>query len=135
MQGPETITTHLAALELNSLGQPQAWFTVNQWVVGDYWQPADDTIRLFSDWKITTPDEGRGKNIAAICHRWLAAYLKLNLSATIYPLLQERDTLLDQLVDSIPEANVLEERSHEILGYQRIDFFSQLDAWKNFARN
>jgi hypothetical protein len=130
LQGPETITTHLAALELNALGEPQAWFAVNQWVVGDYWQPADDTIRLFSDWKITTPDEGRGKNIQAICHQWLAAYLKLNLSATISPLLQERDALLDRLVDSNPDVNVLEDKSHEILSYQGIDFNAQLDAWK-----
>lgn len=130
LQGPETITTHLAALELNSLGEPQGWFAVNQWVVGDYWQPADDTIRLFRDWEIATPDEGRGKNIPEICHRWLTAYLKLNLSATIYPLLRERDALLDRFVDSYPGTNVLEDRACEVLGYRRINFNSQLDTWQ-----
>lgn len=130
LQPSDTISTHLAALALNSLGEPQSWFAVNQWVVGDYWQPADDTIRLFSDWGITTPDEGRGKNIPEICHQWLAAYLKLNLSATISPLLRERDALLDRLVDLNPDVNILEDKSHEILSYQEIDFNSQLDAWK-----
>jgi hypothetical protein len=41
--------------------------------------------------------------------------------------------LLEQLVDSNPDANVLEDRSPEILGYQRIDFSSQLDAWEKFS--
>lgn len=130
LQGSETITTHLAALELNALGKPEAWFVVNQWVVGDYWQPADETVQLFRDWKITNPDEGRGEDVPEICHRWLAAYLRLNLSATIYPLLRERDALLDRLVDSHPGTNVLEDKSHEVLGYQGIDFHAQLRAWK-----
>jgi hypothetical protein len=131
LQGSKTITTHLAALELNALGQPQAWFVVNQWVVGDYWQPADDTIRLFRDWKITTPDEGRGKDIPKLCHQWLSAYLKLNLVSIIYPLLRERDKVLDKLIDAYPGENVLEDRTHEVLGYQLVEFNSQLDSWKN----
>jgi hypothetical protein len=126
----ETISTHLAALELNALGEPCAWFVVNQWVVGDYWQPAEETIRLFSDWKITTPDEGRGKNIPELCHQWLSAYLKLNLASIIYPLLLERDDVLDKLIDAFPGVNVLEERAHEVLGYQSVEFNVQLEAWK-----
>ncbi len=125
----ETITTHLAALELNMLGEPQAWFAVNQWVVGDYWQPADETIRLFRDWKIIIPDEGRGADIPEIFHNWLATYLKLNLSTTIYPLLRRRDLLLDKLVETFPDMNVLEDRSHEVLGYEKIDFNTQLNTW------
>lgn len=130
LQAAETITTHLAALELNALGRPQAWFVVNQWVVGDYWQPADDTIRLFRDWKITTPDEGRGKDIPELCHQWLSAYLKLNLVSIIYPLLRERDEVLDKLIDAYPGENVLEDRAHEVLSHQLIEFNAQLDAWK-----
>ncbi len=125
----ETISTHLAALELNAFGEPQAWFVVNQWVVGDYWQPAEDTVRLFSDWHIASPDNGRGNKVPEICHRWLATYLRLNLIATIYPLLCERDVLLDKLVDSYPGTNVLDDRTHEVLSYQRIDFNAQSDAW------
>jgi hypothetical protein len=130
LQGAETITTHLAALELDALGQPKAWFVVNQWVVGDYWQPADETIRLFRDWKITSPDEARGKDIPELCHRWLSAYLQLNLATMIHPLLRERDEVLDQLIDACPGKNVLEDRAHEVLGYQSVEFHSQLDIWK-----
>ncbi len=130
----DTITTHLAALELNDSGDPQAWFVVNQWVVGDYWQPAEDTIRLFSDWKINAADEGRGSDVPEICHRWLAAYLRLNLMETIYPLLNERDELLDKLIDAQPGTNVLDERSHEVLSYRAIDFNAQLASWKRRFR-
>ncbi len=133
LQGSTTITTHLAALELNAIGQPHAWFIVNQWVVGDYWQPADDTIRLFSDWKITAPDEGRGKDIPELCHQWLAAYLKLNLVSIIYPLLRERDEILDKLIDAFPGKNVLEDRTHEVFGYQLVEFNSQIDDWKKVS--
>lgn len=133
LQGGGTITTHLAGLELNALAEPVAWFVVNQWVVGDYWQPADDTVRLFRDWRIEAPQEGRGKEIPDICHQWLEAYLKLSLSAIIYPLLRERDSRLDRLVDSYPGTNVLESKSHEVLGYHRINFKSQLDVWKREA--
>jgi hypothetical protein len=129
LPGSETISTHLAALELNALGEPHAWFVVNQWVVGDYWQPADDTIRLFSDWKILTPDDGRGKDIPELCHQWLSAYLKLSLASIIYPLLRERDDVLDKLIDAFPGVNVLEDRAHEVLGYQSVEFNAQLNAW------
>ncbi len=122
LQEPETITTHLAALELNSLGQPHAWFVVNQWVVGDYWRPADDTVRLFSDWRITAPGEGRGKDIPELCHQWLSAYLKLSLASIIYPLLRGRDEILDKLIDASPEVNVLEDRAYEVLGYQLVEY-------------
>ncbi len=126
----QTISTHLAALELDALGEPHAWFVVNQWVVGDYWQSADETIRLFSDWKIATPEEDRGNEIPELCHQWLSAYLKLNLASTIYPLLRERDDVLDKLIDAFPGVNVLEGRAHEVLGYQLIGFNAQLNAWK-----
>lgn len=130
LQGSKKITTHLAALELNARGQPHAWFVVNQWVVGDYWQPADDTIRLFRNWKISAPDEGRGKDISALCHQWLAAYLKLNLVSIIYPLLRKRDEVLDKLIDAFPGENVLEDRAHEVLGHKLVEFNSQMDGWK-----
>lgn len=133
LSGTEKISTHLAALELNAQGEPHAWFAVNQWVVGDYWQPADDTVRLFKDWNIAKPEEGRGNGIHEIIHRWLSAYLLLNLSSTIYPLLSERDEVLDKLVDLYPATNVLEDRAHEILGYRRIDFSAQMHEWKQIA--
>lgn len=125
----ETISTHLAALELNARGEPCAWFAVNQWVVGDYWRPADDTLELFSDWRVVQPEQGRGDGLPPLCHQWLASYLQLSLSAVIDPLLRERDAVLDRLVDAQPGTNVLEAREHEVLAYRAIDFRRQVAAW------
>ncbi len=125
----ETISTHLAALELDARGEPCAWFAVNQWVVGDYWRPADDTLALFSDWRVDQAEDGRGNEIPVIFHQWLASYLQLCLLPEIDPLLRQRDAVLDGLVDSQPGTNVLEAREHEVLAYRAIDFRRQMAAW------
>ncbi len=125
----ETISTHLAALELNARGEPCAWFAINQWVVGDYWRPADDTLELFSDWRIVQPEQGRGDELPMLCHQWLASYLQLNLLPEIDPLLRQRDAVLDGLVDAHPGVNVLEAREHEVLACRPVDFQGQLAGW------
>ncbi len=129
----ETISTHLAALELDGEGKPVGWFAVNQWVVGDYWRPADDSVRLFTDWSVSEPDQGRGDHIPALCHQWLAAYLQLSLVSTIDPLLRQRDALLDRLVEAKPGINVLEDREHEVMAYSPVDFDAQLSIWRQAA--
>ena len=116
-----TIPTHLAALEISSVGKPLGWFTLNQWVLGDYWQTADATIALFDDWAIRNPDSGRGDSMNPICHEWLVALIQLNLHGTIHDLLEERDQKLDTMVDQNPNKNVLEDRTIEIFGYKSIN--------------
>jgi hypothetical protein len=116
-----TIPTHLAALEISSVGKPLGWFTLNQWVLGDYWQAADATIALFDDWAIRNPDSGRGDSMNPISHEWLVALIQLNLHGTIRDLLEERDQKLDTMVDQKPNKNVLEDRTIEIFGYKSIN--------------
>lgn len=117
----DTIPTHLAALELSPDGEPLGWFTVNQWVVGDYWQTAEGTVALFEDWMINQPDEGRGDLMNPICHEWLVALMQLHLHGTIADLLEERDQKLDVMVDQNPNINVLEDRSIEVFGFKSIN--------------
>ncbi len=117
----DTIPTHLAALELSSEGAPLGWFTVNQWVVGDYWQTAEGTIALFENWVITKPDLGRGDSINPICHEWLLAFMQLHLHNMIKNLLEERDQKLDAMVDQNPNSNVLEDRAIEVFGFKSIN--------------
>lgn len=115
------IATHLIALEFDISGNPLRWIVVNQWVVGDYWQPAEETINLFRDWGIKNPEKGRGDKINPICHEWLELYMKLNLDTKIKALLMERDVRLDALVDLNPDLNVLEDQSIEIFGCSDVD--------------
>lgn len=120
LQNHETVTTHLVALALNEHGHPSHWFTVNQWVVGDYWRPADETIELFRNWKVSLPDKGRGDDIQRIGHEWLSSLIALHLEGDIMELLYERDSKLDQLVDANPDINVLDDRSIEVFGTRNI---------------
>lgn len=115
------IATHLAALELDINGTPLRWFVVNQWVVGDYWQPAEETIGLFNDWNIKSPEKGRGDKINPLCHAWLALYMKLNLDTKIKTLLLKRDEMLDELVSLKPNINVLEDQGVEIFAYDHVE--------------
>jgi len=117
----DTIPTHLAALEISAQGEPLGWFTVNQWVVSDYWQTAEGTIALFEDWVIANPDSGRGDLMNPICHEWLLTLMQLHLHGMIKDLLEERDQKLDAMVDQNPNKNVLEDRSIEIFGYKSIN--------------
>jgi len=110
----------LAALEVSSDGVALGWFTVNQWVVGDYWQTAEETIALFHGWGNINPDLGRGDSVNPICHEWLVALVQLHLYGIIKELLQERDRKLDAMVDQNPNMNVLEDRTIEIFGYKSI---------------
>lgn len=116
----DTVTTHLAALEFDYLGNPLGWFSVNQWVVADYWQTAKDTVELFKDWKINSVDDGRGDSIDPKCHEWLEIYMKLSLHNDIYELLVDRDKKLDSLVECNPDKNVFEDREVEIFGYRML---------------
>ena len=70
-QGLESVTTHLAALALDSTGQPDYWFVVNQWVVGDYWLPAEDTIKLFRGWTFSKTECQKKPNYG-YWHEWIA---------------------------------------------------------------
>lgn len=133
LSADERISTHLAALELDASGEPQAWFAVNQWVVGDYWRPAEETVRLFASWRIVSAGAGRGDAIPSLCHRWMSAYVQLSLWSVVFPLLQERDRCLDRLVDAHPGHNVLEDRVHEILAVRPVDFRRQLAGWENLS--
>jgi len=113
-QGLESVTTHLAALALDSTGQPDYWFVVDQWVVGDYWLPAEDTIKLFRGWTFSETECQKKPNYG-YWHEWIANEVNKSLETEIFSLLNERDRILDQLVDSKPGENVLEDRSIEVI--------------------
>lgn len=112
--GLDSAITHLAALALDSSGRPDYWFVVNQWVVGDYWLPADQTIDLFEGWSLSKT-QGLKSPRARYWHEWIANLIAENLEKDIHALLRERDQILDQMIDSKPGENVLANRSIEVI--------------------
>jgi len=118
--GLESVTTHLAALALDSTGQPDYWFVVNQWVVGDYWLPAENTIELFRGWSFSEAECQKNSKYG-FWHEWVAKQVNKSLETDIFSLLNERDRILDQLVDLRPGENVLEDRSIEVICCSRVN--------------
>lgn len=120
LKAGDTVLTHLAALVLTHDGQPKHWLAVNQWVVADYWQPADTTLALFRNWRVEHPDQGRGDQVPSICHEWLSSLVAYHLYFEIQELLMARDDQLDTLIDEYPGNNVLEEKLFEIVSVRPI---------------
>ena len=89
---------HLIALSVDAYGRPLQFFTVNQWVVGDDWLPADETIRLLPRFDVHLARPGY------LVNRWLTAMIRLH-EDQIADLLRARDAVLaDQKGDEDPRA-------------------------------
>lgn len=112
--GLDSAITHLAALALDSSGRPDYWFVVNQWVVGDYWLSADETVNLFVDWKFSKAASLKSPRYRH-WHEWIAGLVASHLNTSIREVLVERDQILDQMIDEKPGENVLEDRSIEVI--------------------
>jgi hypothetical protein len=117
----ESITTHLAALDISRCGKPLGWFTVNQWVVGDYWQSADSTLELFKKWDIQGAHEFAKLPYRSEVFDWLRTIVELSLLDPLPDLLNTRDQILDQLIDKNPNTNVLQDKTVEVLSYKSLN--------------
>lgn len=78
---------HLVAVGVNAYGALHRLFTVNQWVVGDTWLDAEQTVALLPrfDVQLAKP--------SYLVNRWLTAVLRL-YEAEIAGLIRERDKVL-----------------------------------------
>ena len=113
----ETATdwSHVAALSMNSEGQPVRWFTVNNWVCGDRWLPAS---ALVEQTRFST--EG-----AQPAGRWLAAMSSFYRDQII-DLLHERDQELDRARGDGAISDALSDRSVYYLTNRAIDLKREL---------
>ncbi|MDE1892497.1 MAG: hypothetical protein KGI88_07265 [Betaproteobacteria bacterium] len=112
----QTITTHLAALDVSLKGEPIGWFLVNQWVVGDYWQNARKTKQFASQWRMGSSNKNRHLPNQLVAN-WLNAVLKLGLSSTIPKLLAARDERIDRTLSINPRRQILTDKRIENMGY------------------
>ncbi|MGB3501427.1 MAG: hypothetical protein WBA44_07380 [Mesorhizobium sp.] len=80
---------HLIAIGVDSYGRPLRLFTVNQWVVGDDWLPADETVALLPRFDVQMPRP------SYLVNRWLTAIVTAH-EADIADLIRQRDARLDQ---------------------------------------
>ncbi len=79
---------HLIAVGVDAHGRLHRLFTVNQWVVGDNWLPAEATIALLPSFDVQMPKP------SYLVNRWLTAIVRL-YENEIADLIRERDRRLE----------------------------------------
>jgi hypothetical protein len=86
-QGPAGPIHHLAAIGVDASGRLLRIFTVNQWVVGDDWADADQTIAAMARFDMQMPRP------SYLVNRWLTAIFVAH-EAAIAQLIRERDQVI-----------------------------------------
>jgi hypothetical protein len=111
--------THAAALSMDGMGQPLAWFAVNRWVSGGRWRKARTILALLD--RVAIPAGAR------LPERWLGAMLRAFRPA-IAELLARRDRELKRLSASRAAAEILADRSVYILAAEPVDLLARLSV-------
>lgn len=106
--GPSGPVHHLIAIGVDAFGKLHRLFTVNQWVVGDNWLPAEATIALLPrfDMQLAKP--------SYLVNRWLTAIIT-QYQPEIEQLIRERDQVLLQSAAGRDPTDVRDDRSMEVL--------------------
>lgn len=98
---------HLIAIGVDPFGKLHRLFTVNQWVVGDAWLPAEPTIALLPrfDMQLAKP--------SYLVNRWLTAIVT-QYQPEIETLIRERDRVLAERAGEGDAEAVRQDRSLEV---------------------
>jgi hypothetical protein len=97
--------SHLAALSMDSMGQPINWFTVNRWVTDGPWCDAATLIACLDNTHI----ESRN----SLVEQWLLCMMTIYIKE-LSELLRERDISLNRIKEAGSDHDILENR--EIYG-------------------
>jgi hypothetical protein len=112
-EGAKGPVHHLIAVGVDAHGRLHRLFTVNQWVVGDTWLGAEETISLLPRFDVQMPKP------SYLVNRWLTAVVRL-YEDEIAVLIRERD---ERLRTHVPPENIAvrEDRSLEVTSSLRVD--------------
>jgi len=83
-RGARDEVCHIAAIAIDSGGQPTRIFTTNRWVTGESWYRADDVIGLLDRFRVD------GDHPSALLNNWLTSLVRL-FQPEIAALLRKRD--------------------------------------------
>lgn len=111
--------SHLAALSIDREGQPQAWFTVNNWVTGGVWLDGRVLLQRLD----TALDASREGQTLSLLERWLTDMLAL-YRRHLPGLLQDRDSTLQDSGTVLQD--ILEDRQQYELSMQGISLEHEL---------
>lgn len=111
---------HLIAISLDQKGLPVRIFTTNQWVTGEHWLSADQTIALLRDFDMAVI--GR----MAPLSRWVSAFTKLFYSE-MKELIIQRDEVMSDLSRMLGNSEAAySARVHHVLTEKKIDLLNRL---------
>ena len=113
--------SHLIAISMDAYGLPIGSFTVNRWVTGDAWYPAQDVIAMLDGFAIDHANPSWPVN------RWIGSMLRL-YRPQIEALVLARDQTLAAWARSPPGRDVFEDRELEITSQTAILVESQIAA-------
>lgn len=112
---------HLVAIGMSQPGQPISLFSVNRWVTGETFYPANDTIAMLDYFKMdhTFP--------CLATNQWITAFLML-FRPQIEALLIERDRMIKNWGALHIGVDVYEDRELEVTGFLNINIADQIKA-------
>jgi hypothetical protein len=109
--------SHLAALSMDSQGQPRGWFATNRWVTDEAW--------LWSEALQVIPlPELDGETLSPL-QQWLLGMLHL-YHGELYSLWKQRDNYLKRIMTNQEQTDILENREHYVLSQIPIDLLGKL---------
>lgn len=110
---------HLIAISMNRAGLPIGLFTTNQWVTGETFYSAQDTIGMLDRFQIEHVHPCLATN------RWISAMLRL-FRPQIESLLLRRDATLAARLRRHPDSDPLLDEELEIISSTRVDIDRQI---------
>lgn len=110
-EGREGPVHHLVAIGVDAHGRLLRLFTVNQWVVGDVWLAAEETVALLPrfDVQLARP--------SYLVNRWLTGVVRL-YEAEIATLIRRRD----ETIAAFASDDVRHDRALEVTSTLAVDF-------------
>ena len=114
--------SHVAALAMDSMGQPLGWFTVNHWVTGEEWESASRLIDFIS----SPPYEEQD----SLVETWLLSMLALS-SDYVKTILLERDEVLKKYELKNNNQDVKQDREIYLLSEIPVNLMSLLNISQN----
>lgn len=111
---------HLIAISLDHKGLPIRIFTTNQWVTGEQWISADQTLGLLKDFDMAV--KGRMAPLA----RWVSAFTKL-FYVDMQDLIIQRDGVMSNLSTQLGNPELaFNARDRHVLTEKKIDLLGRL---------
>ena len=117
--GGDAALSHLIGISMDKKGFPTGLFSVNRWVTGETWYPAENVIAMLAHFDIDHAKPSWPVN------RWITAMLKL-FRPQIIDLIGQRDAAVETWRRKHPDRDVYEDRELELTSQLAISVDKQI---------